>query len=145
MFRISTTHEFTVNVNVNVNLSGLAPLAEAVGVIIDTMSYLENQMAKSFANLIEEVRSAAQEIKDHRTDADAAEVIEDTDAVARDEANAAKIAELQARIDAGNLSEVQEAAAVEAIANLRAAAGLFDAPPLSPTDPDEPTPPVPGV
>jgi hypothetical protein len=113
--------------------------------VLQTLSRIEEMMAKSFKKIMEEIATATQEIKDHRTAADAAEVQEDADAKARDEANAAKIteaeakiAELQAKIDAGNLSEEQEAEATAAIAALRSAAGLTDP---TVTEPDPATPP----
>lgn len=99
---------------------------------VSAIKQLGDEMAKSFAKLIEEVRASTQEIKDHRTAADEAEAEEDRLAAERDAANAAKIAELQAKIDAGNLSEAQEAEATAAIAELRAAAGLDNSGPAEP-------------
>ena len=115
--------------------------------VVSALKTLGEEMAKSFAKLMEEVRNATQEIKDHRTAADAAEVEEDRLAAERDATNDAKIAELQAKIDAGNLSETQEAEAVAAIAELRAAAGLPeptpDGPVIEPTEPETPAEPTP--
>jgi paraquat-inducible protein B len=106
--------------------------SEATLDIAELLSKVEAIMAKNFETILQAVRSATDEIKQHRTDADAAEVQEDLDALARDEANARTIAELQARIDSGTLSDQQTADAEQAIAELREAAGLSTAPPPPP-------------
>jgi hypothetical protein len=119
---------------------------DAPGEVLEAaIKTLGDEMAKSFAKLIEELHATGEEIKAHRTAADEAEAREDADAATRDEANAAKIAEaeakiaeLQARIDGGTLSESQEAEAAAAIAKVRADAGLTE-----PTEPSEPTEPAP--
>lgn len=140
MMKLITTHTFTFDVNVNI--PQLADLLAVLGgrTIADTLSQIEAQMAQSFAELMEEIRVATQEIKDQKTAADAAEVQEDADAAARDQANADKIAELQAQIDSGTLSQAQKDQAAAAIAALREAAGV-GTPATEPPTEEPPTAP----
>lgn len=125
--------DFNFNFNVTVDVPQLLDLLAILGgsTIADTLNDLkmglnqvEMNMADSFADLMNEIRTATQEIKDHKTAADAAEVQEDADAAARDQTNADRIAALEAQIASGTLSAAQKDEARAAIATLRAEAGL---------------------
>jgi anti-sigma28 factor (negative regulator of flagellin synthesis) len=89
-----------------------------------TLQQMRTQMAETFNELMNAIRTTGQEIKDHRTAADAAEVAEDEAAAARDAENARRIKELEDQIAGGTLSADEKATAVAALNQLRIDAGL---------------------